>query len=316
MTDVPPRRRIVTLKRVIWALLILCGAGAAWVYEAGAFDRAARADLDRRGAIGGSWPKYAYEANLRKVRDPRAAEEAVPEKDSVSYFRHDRGDGAVLAQVFHVTLRQGLRRWRRQLTVIYDEYPAPERIATNYTELPGPRLTRQAALAWYDDWRGRQHEWRTENAQRLVALKVNLLLLEGKYEELPTWGWSFEPDSAELYRQILTSIYRFGDAGIEMLVDCLNDAGPATARVVNDGVPGEPVRAGTICHYILKDMVRFEDDVQESETVVIDGERSSEWLGDLRKPADAARLAAGEAAWRARMKRGNFHFERPNDIGY
>ncbi|HEY0022466.1 MAG TPA: hypothetical protein VGB24_06130 [Longimicrobium sp.] len=145
-----------------------------------------------------------------------------------------------------------------------------------------------------------------------MALKVNLLLLEGNVRGTGMWGWVFDADSADLYRQIKASIYRFGDAGIEMLVDCLDDAGLTATRVVKDGVAGEPVRAGTICYDVLRELVRFEDDVQESEMVVINGERSSEWLGDLRAPADAARLAAAEAAWTARMKRGSWHFERPS----
>lgn len=316
MTDIPPRRRIITLSGAIQALLVLCGLGAAWVYEAGAFDRAAKADLTRRGASGVFWPKDAFDADLAKALDPRAAEKAMKEADSVSYFLHQRARGPVLGQVFHVTLRQGFHRWRRQLTVIYDEYPAPERIGTNHQEPPGPPLTRQAALAFYDSWLAREHQWRTENANRLVALKVNLLLLEGTYAERGMWGWTFEPDSSDEYRRIKQSVYRFGDAGIEMLVDCLDDVGPTTARVVKDSVKGEPVRAGTLCYDILQELVRFDDSIVDSEYVVINGERSSEWIGNLGVPADAARMAAAEAAWRARMKRGIWRFERPNDIGF
>jgi hypothetical protein len=109
------------------------------VYEAGAFERAERAELKRRGAVGVFWPKDAYAANLRKVRDPRAAEKAMPEADSVSYFLHQRAGGPVLGQVFHLTLRQGFRRWRRQLTVIYDEHPARSESGRTTRSRPGHR---------------------------------------------------------------------------------------------------------------------------------------------------------------------------------
>lgn len=314
---VPPRPRKRLRRRVMQGLLILCGVAAVWVYEINAFSLAARADGNRRDlAFVTDWPKEAYERPLQQARDPRGAEALVPDEDSVTYLLVGAAPRQVLRQVFHVTLRHGPRRWRRQMAVTWDEQPAPHLAFGAVVPTGGERLGRDAALAWYDGWLARERAWRRDNAGRLQALIISLSFVGGTYARV-SHGWSLTPDSLMLYHQQLASIYRFGEDGVQALVDCLDDAKPTSTRVMVDSADQGPLPAGTICYDVLKDLVELDGGFEEGEVRRFTnayGTRTWEWPGDMEKPADAARLAAGEAAWRRRLARGEYHYLRAYNI--
>lgn len=316
MTDAAPRPRRRIFRRVMQGLLVVGAVAAAWVYEENAFSIAARTDGNRRELTVYRWPQDAYEGTLRRARDPRVAEELVPDEDSVAYTLVGAAPRQVLRQVFYVTLRHGPRRWRRQMTVTWDQQPAPDIVHGGVVPLSGDRLERDAALAWYDGWLARERAWRRDNARRLQDLVTTLALAGGTYTRTSS-GWSLEADSLQLYHQQLASIHRFGEEGVQALVNCLGDAKPTTTRVVVDSADQGPASAGTVCYNVLKHMVDFYGSAPQEDIIrFVNSAGNADWVwaGDLEAPATAERLAAGETAWKNRLAAGEFRYLRPYNV--
>ena len=229
------------------------------------------------------WPLEVYAPALKRARDPREAEAAVPDADSVRYSLIPQGPDTLVEQAFFVHTG----RWPLAIVLLHD--PARRFQAAPRTGDPSPGryvAGREAALAWY---RGRRARQRAD----LLAERDSLDRLVAALMEVRDTFW-MQADSTWYFEGYFPfhEMRRFEDIAVRRLVACLDDPRPAAAVAL-----GRPVARGAMCYHALARI--------GSLTWWEDGGRQpgGGWSGRVPPTAGEDELRAAKRVWETALAR-------------
>jgi hypothetical protein len=219
-----------------------------------------------------TWPQEVYLYDLKRLRDPEAAEELV-RADSVRYFVRGDHPTSPLRQAFFFSVGG------RSRFLVAEYFPhIHEPVVQTYAAPEPPWWPREAALAW------RRKQLAARRAETLgMADTVDLLVADLARARVSFWEtrpgvWSYNDTSL-----LAAELRRFDHVAVRRLIDCLGDARPSATRLSD----GRAVPVGAVCAGVLSWVARRR--TAESE--------DAPWAGEYNPVATPEELKAARAAW-------------------